>query len=453
MSIENFITRLEGKTLEFKESLNSKGKILATVIAFSNTAGGIILIGVEDKTRKPVGVINPHRIGEDIANFLHDSIEPRILPNIEILEWKGLYFIKIEIFPSSLRPHYERTKGKLKSTYLRIGSTTRLADADLIKSIERSVLVKSFDEEVCYETNSENIDFIAASECFSGKKDLKKNDLLSLNILEKDHNTLYPTVGGVLLFGKERLKLFPEAWIKVGYFQGEDKEVILSTKNITSYFPMALEEAMAFIRDCLGVGFTIEGLKNTEVWRIPKVALREALINAVVHNDFILRGSPIQIAIFSNRIEIENSGCLPWSLTIDDIKQGISKLRNPVIARTFFELGLIEQWGSGIRRMINACEKGGLMEPIFEEIGARIRVTFFLDATQSITMDAVDKKIIKTLLGTNNTTHLIAEEIKLSKRATRSRLLRLVELGVIVEIAQNPNDPKKTYRLIKKNVH
>lgn len=448
MSIEKFLTRLESKTLEFKENTQPKDKILSTCIAFANTAGGALLIGVSDK-RQPLGIKDPHTEAEKIASFLNDSIEPRIFPNIEILEWKALYFIKIEVYPSSLRPHYEKSKGKLKGTYIRIGSTTRVADTDLIASIERSLSFKAFDEEICIESSYEDFDFNAASDYFAPKKILTKNDLISLNLVGKEQNNLFPTVGGVLLFGKKRLQLFPEAYIKAGFFEGIDKTTILSTKDIISYFPSALEEGIAFIRNSLGVGIKINQLKNEEVWAIPRVALREALINAVVHSDYLLRGAPIQIAVFSNRVEIENSGCLPWGLSIEEIKQGISKLRNPVMARTFFELGLIERWGSGIRRMIKACEEAGLAPPSFEEIGARIRVTFFLEKKTAPVPDVTDNKLIQALSENINTTHSISKAVGLSTRTTRSRLLRLVNLGLIAEVSKNSNDPKKSYQLIE----
>lgn len=449
MTIENYLTQLESKTLEFKENFSSRDKILHTCIAFANTAGGEIIIGLSDKDKKPRGINNPHEAGEDIASYLHDCITPRILPDIEVLEWKGLYFIRIEIYPGSQKPYYEKKKGRKSGTYVRIGSTTRLADAGLIKSIERTLSLKSFDEELYPEISYEDLDFRAASEYFSNKKTLTENDFVTLNLVEKEQNKLCPTVGGVILFGKERLKHFSEAYIQAGYFGGEDKAKILRTKNITSYFPSALEEGLEFIKNSLGVGVEVAGLLNQQIWKIPRNALREALVNAVVHNDYSLRGAPIQISVFSNRVEIENNGGL-LGLTIEEMQQGVSKLKNHVIGRTFFELGLIERWGSGIRRMIKECKDAGLSPPVFEEIGQRIRVTFFVEKKEDIIrLDKTDAKIIKAILEEEiNTTHLISKKINLSKRATRSRLLRLINLGFILEIAKSSSDPTKTYKFV-----
>ncbi|MEI8295589.1 MAG: ATP-binding protein [Alphaproteobacteria bacterium] len=181
---------------------------------------------------------------------------------------------------------------------------------------------------------------------------------------------------------------------------------------------------------------------------MPKVALREAIINALVHTDYSLRGAPIRISIFDDRIEIENSALLPWGLTFEDMKSGVSKLRNPVVARVFNELGLIEQWGSGIRRMTTVCEKAGLSPPLFEEIGPRIRVTFYKSRIKQPDSDSVDKRILD-LLTTHGTlsTQEITKTIGLSRRSIINRLAKLVAIGLVIEIANSSTDPKKRYGL------
>ena len=105
------------------------------------------------------------------------------------------------------------------------------------------------------------------------------------------------------------------------------------------------------------------------------VAVREAIMNAIVHADYAQKGAPIRVAPFDDRLEVENPGLLPFGPTIDDIQKGISMLRNRVIGRVFQELGLTEHWGSGIQRMTAACKDRGLDAPRFEEIGTHFRVT------------------------------------------------------------------------------
>jgi len=140
---------------------------------------------------------------------------------------------------------------------------------------------------------------------------------------------------------------------------------------------------MDFIRKHLWQGQVIEGVRRRETLTIPPVALREVLINAVVHADYAQTGAPFRISLFENRLEIENPGLLPLGMTVEDLPQGVSKLRNRIIARVFKEIGLVEHWGSGIQRMRAACLDAGLPEPCFEEVGMRfpcdLRVQAYAD--------------------------------------------------------------------------
>jgi|688.fasta_scaffold26458_7 ATP-dependent DNA helicase RecG len=448
MKIEEIIQGNEGSTLEFKENVKAEDNILSTIIAFSNVSGGHVIIGINDKTRHIVGVDDPHKVSEALASKIHDAIEPRILPNIEVIPYRNTHLISIEIYPSALRPHFIRSKGKEKSTYIRIGSTTRLADQALLSVVERSTISKSFDEEICHETNCEEIDFIAASQLFEPHRKLEQSDLVSLGIIAKKGKELVPTVAGILLFGKNRLHSFADAWVQVGVFAGIDKDKILDSQKITSFFPRAVEDVLTFLKKNMRVGLKIEDTRHQELWEIPKVALREAVINAIVHTDYSLRGAPIRVAIFDDRIEIENSALLPWGLTFADLKSGVSKLRNPVIARIFNEIGLIEQWGSGIKRMTNACLEAGLVEPSFEEIGPRIRVTFYRGKVGRLINDDLDMTILGLISYCGPlSTHQITSCVDISRRSVINRLAGLVNKGQIIEIAQSPNDPKKQYCL------
>ncbi len=447
MKIDEILQGNEGTTLEFKENIKSEDKIISTLIAFSNTSGGRVIIGVQDKTRHIVGVEDPHKVTEVLSNKIHEMIEPRILPNIEVIPYRNTHLISVEVYPSSVRPHYIKSKGRETSTYVRIGSTTRQADAALLKVIERSTIAKTFDEEPCYETSCEDIDFTAATQLFEPHRKLQQSDFVSLGIIVKQGKELMPTVGGILLFGKDRLKFFPDAWIQVGAFERFEKTKILDTQKITTFFPQAVEETLNFVKRNLRVGLEINNIQHQEVWEIPKVALREAIINAVVHTDYSL-GATIKVAVFEDRVEIENSALLPWGLTFEDLKAGVSKLRNPIIARVFNELGLIEQWGSGITRMTNACLEAGLEAPYFEEIGPRIRVTFYKQKVSQFIMNDLDQFIfgLLTFCGPLST-HQITSCVGISKRSVINRLSGMADKGQIIELSQSPNDPKKKYSL------
>ena len=448
MKLEAYLKQGEGKTLEFKENANPQSKIVATAIAFANTSGGRIIIGVDDKTHYVMGVNNPHSVAESLANLLHDTIEPRLIPNIEVIPFRNTHVVVIEIYPSQLRPHFEKSKGKLKSAYVRIGSTTRIAGEEILLAIERSARKASFDKELCSKATEADLDVLYIQEILGRRKPITKRDLINFDILTKERDTLTPTIGGILLFSSHRLRFFPDAWVQIGLFEGRDKSNILSTHRVTSFLHEMIDESLNHIKNHLRVGLKIEDIHHEEVWELPKVALREAITNAIIHTDYSLRGAPIRIAIFDDRVEIENSAVLLGGLTLDDMQSGVSQLRNRVIGRVFQEIGVIENWGSGIERMMSSCRNAGLFSPRFEEIGSRIRVTFYRTKQSAPRQDAIDQKILEFIKEKGSaSTQEIVEVIGLSRRATITRLAKLVEGTLLKEIALNPKDPKKRYEL------
>ncbi len=447
-NLSELLRQHEGKTLEFKRDLSSPDKAMRTLAAFANGAGGVLLIGVLDGSRKVCGVPDIAKTEEQLASFISDCIEPRLVPEIHIIPFRKTHVLAVELFPSPSRPHYVKAVGYPAGVYVRVGSTNRQADAAAVAELQRVVRGRSYDEEPLPELHSEEIDFRAASECFAPIRRLRKKDLRTLHLLAPHQKREVPTVGGIVLFGTDRLKQFPEAWLRAGCFEGADKSVILDSANLTNYPVLAVEEAIRFVQRNTRRALEVKGVRHREVWEFPVVALREAITNAFVHADYAQRGSPIRLAIFRDRIEIENPGNLPPGLTVEDIRRGISKLRNRVIGRVFHELGLIEQWGSGIQRMTAACRAAGLPEPELEEIGSSFRVTFRRERVAKPERDRLDTAIVELLRRKPGaSTSQIAAVIHRTTRATQTRLKRLVELGQLVAIGSSTQDPRKVYHL------
>ncbi len=450
MDLLDLLRKPEGKTLEFKRDLSSPEKILRSLVSFANTAGGILLIGVEDKTRRVCGALDTLTQEERLANLISDNILPRLLADIEILPWRKRQVIAVQVYPSPARPHYLKSLGNKEGVFVRIGSTNRRADQSLIEEFGRLARNQSYDETPIPDLNSEAVDFRVASESFSAVRDLRREDLQTLHLLTRHQGRDVPTHGGLLLFGREQDRRihFPDAWIQAGLFEGKDRSRILDTAEIRSLPIRAVEETMTFIKRNTPRRTIIGEVRRTDHWTYPPTAVREAVINAIVHADYSQRGAPLRISLFSDRLEIENPGLLPTGLTVEDIQKGISKLRNRVIGRVFYELKLIEQWGSGIQRMTTACREAGLADPILEEIGTHFRVTLLrkqgarpaLHEPEQILLD-----VLKDVRGLS--TNEIARKINRSARTTRTQLLRLIEKGLVVEVGTGPNDPKRRYHL------
>ncbi|MBM4063609.1 MAG: winged helix-turn-helix transcriptional regulator, partial [Planctomycetes bacterium] len=292
------------------------------------------------------------------------------------------------------------------------------------------------------------LDLDLARRRFAGRRDLDERDLLTLNLLARDGRSCVPTTGAILLFGRERLRHFPDARIRLARFAGTSRANLADRLEVESDPIQAIEDAIAFLGRSIPVGMALAGARRRDLPQFAPTALREAVVNAVVHADYSQSGSPIRIAVFDDRVEIENPGLLPFGLTIEEIQRGVSKLRNRIIGRVFHELGLIEQWGSGIRRMTEACEALGAPPPTFEEIATCFRVTLHAAAgKQRLALSGTAERIHQLMAdGKSRSTAAIAGKLGMSPRTVRTHILRLVEQGLIVEIGKGPTDPRRVYR-------
>lgn len=446
MKIEDLLRQVEGKTLEFKRDLSSPVPMLRTLVAFANASGGRLIIGVEDETRTIVGVEKPRDLEERIANLVADSIEPLLLPEIEVVPWRKSYVVVVTVHPSALRPHHIRSEGPDRGTYVRLGSTNRAADSALIAELSRRISVASFDEEPLVDLDSEAIDFRAASQCFAEHRELRRRDLETLGLVRDHQGRMVATTGGILLFGRDRLVRFPDAHIQAGRFLGTDRVDLIDRAQFTDYPVLAIDQAIAFVERNTRLGMAVGPVRRRDLPTVPPAALREALINAVTHADYTQRGAPIRVAVFDDRVEVENPGVLLPGLTMDEMRDGVSRIRNRVIARVFMELGLIEQWGIGVRRIIEACRAAGLPPPEFAELGFRFRVTIRTKRTSTPAVDAVEGRIVAFIrAGEGRSTAEIAKHVGLSTRATQKRLAGLAERGLIVVVGTGPQDPRRRW--------
>ncbi len=448
MKMLDYLSRQESKTLEFKQDLSSSQTILKTLIAFANSSGGTLVIGVKDRTREVIGVSNDLNEEEKHTNWISDSIAPRLTPDVEIRAWRSVQLLVVHVFPSSLRPHYLKRNGPEYGTYVRVGSTNRRADSALITSLRRSVLAHSYDEEPLPNLNSEAIDFRLASELFKDRRlSMGRKEMLSIGALVRVQGKEVPTVGGLLLFGMDPSHTFPDAWLQCGRFDGDTKADIIDHIEIRKPLPCLVDDGMAFVQKHALRGMVLDGIKRKDRWSVPMDAVREALINSLVHADYSLTGVPLRVSIFNSSIVIENPGFLLPGLTVEDMLSGISRLRNRVLGRVFSELGLVEQWGSGIPRILKTCEKAGLPKPEFREIATGFQVRLKIIPERSVDTDTLNQSAMEFIRSKKNgaSTAEIAKYLKISARAVRSRLKELRDRGLVHVVGRNERDPKRRY--------
>ncbi|MDL2301500.1 putative DNA binding domain-containing protein [Lachnospiraceae bacterium OttesenSCG-928-D06] len=403
----------ESKNVEFKVELPKKSeKYMKSVIAFSNTSGGKIVIGVNDVTGQIIGVDEKEvfRIMDSIANAVSDNCEPQIVPDVTFQTIDGKCVIIIEIYPGSGRPYFFKSVGKNHGTYIRVGGTSRPADETKIKELELEGANLSWDELTCigYKVTEEAVNTLCADiyrymlDSVSTEEEKKevhkvtKEHLLNWGVLKSLDGELTATNAFVLLTDS----YFRFSKIQCALFKGTDRDVFIDKKEYSGSLYEQIEDAYKFVLKHINLGADIEGLVRKDAYELPIAAIREMIVNAVCHRNY-MDNSCVQVAVYDNRVEVTSPGMLYGGLTLEEAMRGRSKIRNRAIAEVLSRMEIVESWGTGIKRIMNRAKEYGLTEPEFLEIGDTFRVNLFRKADKKpIKADKkpiqTDKKPIKT---------------------------------------------------------
>ena len=460
----------ETANIEFKVEVPKKSeKYIKSVVAFANTSGGKIIIGIDDKTHEVIGVNENEvfKIIDNITNAISDMCYPQIFPNIEINTLDGKCIIVVEIYPSANRPYYIKSLGKENGTYIRVSGTSRPADSAILKDLELQGLNRSFDEIICVEQkyNAEDAEklcsdiknhIIKMARTKNEKENIREitvQNLVNWGVLKNIDRTLMPTNAFVLLTSNT----FPFAKIQCALFKGTERVVFIDKRDFDGPLYEQIEAAYEFVLKHINLGAEIKGLLRTDSYELPPEAIREAIVNATTHRNF-LDNSCVQVAVYDDRVEITSPGMLFGGLTIPQIKEGGSKIRNRCIAEVFNRMKIVESWGTGIRRMFNACKEYGVREPELLEIGDSFRVNLYRPSynmanqsssksslisspkSSSIQLNESQKKIID-LIDSNSkvTQEQIANKIQISKRAVQKNIKELVDKGIVKRFGSSRN--------------
>ena len=454
------IKKGENKKLEFKEKLPSNEAIAKTVIAFSNTAGGKILIGVNDN-KKTVGIDEDKvfEYEEKISSIISDLCYPMILPEIYVQNIDGKVILVVEVFRGSLLPYYLKNRGKLKGTFIRVGSTNRLADENTIFELTRQRHNKTFDEEENFEFELEHLNLAVIYDEFKKiGKSCNYEKLKNLKLIKTQGNKDLPTNALCIVLGK-----FDNTPIKCARFKGVTKEIFIDKKEFNSDLFSNLENSIKFLQNHLNLNAQVEGLQLKEELEIPLLAIREAMLNAIVHRDYT-RNSDIKVAIYDDIVEIVSPGTYPNGLSIEDVMSGRSELRNRVVANLFRELKYIESWGSGIEKITKLCKEKNVKFEIREE-PSFVSIIFYrksgelvVDSAEkmpnsaekmpnSAELDEYEDKVVEFLkINTKIFSQDVQKLFNVKERRARKILSNMVKKGILKKIGKT----KGSYYILKK---
>lgn len=412
----------ESQTLELKREVTDGLK--REVIAFANTNGGEIYIGVEDDGTV-VGLPNAQKDLEAVSSMLHDSIRPDILVHTtaEIITIDGKDIIKIIVSRGTRRPYHIASKGmKPSAVFVRHGTSVSNASDEAIRQMiiesdgSQYEVMRSLNQELTFHEAKAQFEQLDLS--------FEEQHKRTLGLINQDG---YYTNLGLLLSDQ------CEHSIKCGRYDGVDKLHFQDRKEFNGSILKQVNDTYEYIQLHNAKAASFEGLNRIEHTEYPEYAIREALINAVVHRDYSFSSS-ILIHIFDNRIEIVSVGGLVQGLTLEDIELGISQSRNPKLANCFYRIKWIESYGTGLQR-IKESYKNFAQQP-FWQVGPNSFVVTLPKQTLSKLQGSNDL-ILKWIKEQEEFTAKDLERyLDKSKSSVRHLLEQLIEAGVIKRVGK-----------------
>jgi len=434
----------------------SARKIAEAMTALANAHGGLIIMGVTN-SRRIIGVSDSEIAREMMASAALIPTPPLILPLPELVEADGKTLCVAQVPPGlphvySLRGQYLVRSGReirpLMPHELRVLLLNR-SEASFESQTPRGATAQALD-----------VDRIRAYLQLLGLPANEDGDdlLLSRGCLAETDKGLRPTIAGLLLFGGNPQRWLRSAEITGVRYAGETMSDDFIREDIRGVLPDQIRRAEAFVTSNMRRGMRIRGLEREEIPEFPISVVREAIVNAVAHRDYSIRGDNIRVLMFSDRMEVYSPGRLPGHVTLDNLVDERYS-RNEAIVQVLSEMGFIERLGYGIDRMITVCEQEGLPRPDFSETSAGFKVTIYshapslvgagppanlyahlqLNPRQEKAMDHLQKQRRIT----NRDYQLLCPDA--SPETLRRDLADLVDKGLILKIGQK----RATYYILK----
>jgi predicted HTH transcriptional regulator len=444
-SISELLKREEGTDLEFKAQFPEKQTIAAVLCAFANSAGGDLIIGVSDhKPRKVVGLGNSDvvELEHKISSIAANAIAPRIAPFVRIINVKGNYVLAVHVEQGYQRPYKVVAGRSAGRVFVRVGSTTRKADSATIQRLHLQSSGMSWDALPYPDLTLQELDNATIEDFLRLRTERRgiprpaiprERWMKKMQLATETGGRPAPTMAAVLLFSSSPRELLPQAGLEMARFKGTAPDEFLDKASADRPIWKLYEESLDFLRKHITTHARRTSHGRKERMAYPELAFREFMVNALCHRSYEPGSGPVHFAIFDDIIEITNSGPLPEGLDLTDLGTGVSVLRNPVIARVFNEMGLIEGWGTGIKLAMNKLAKHNLPP-------ARIEMKGFFTQVSSVwawpkEMKEEDVKIMRAVSSKGKIASAeVAEMFQVSDRTARTRLAALVKRGLLKKV-------------------
>ena len=409
----------EGRQIEYKEKLSNYKGIIKTIIAFSNDIGGTIFIGIEDRQRTVIGLEEAEleKYLEEIPQAIYDAISPYCMPNLSTQTLNDKTVLHINVVPGARKPYFLKSEGTHRGSYIRAGAHTKCATTELLEDLFRQGQRRWWDEELQESLQTTDLDQEALRSFYRGnwsEAQLIADKAMAINPMgEKNISN-----AGVLFFHPDPCTLLPQAEVLYSQFAGDKMDIIVKTVDLSAPLPQLAEQCIQLLRPLLTLATKRKNLTlQDSSWEIPLVALREAIINALIHRQYAQMDA-IKIALFDNRVEIFSPGNFPGPMIIDELGNGVSFSLNPHLRQLARRASLVEKRGFGYRLIFDACSNNGNPKPLVEEGPTFVKVTFFREIVET---DKVEE-FPRTLQA-------------LSKLATQQQTLQTKDAAALLDVS------------------
>lgn len=480
MTLEEEIQNGESRTLEYKVELPLESqKWVKTIVAFANGAGGKFVLGVNN-SREFVGIgksVDLFDLKDGIADTIGKMCEPQIMFDITAEMAGDAQLLIVSVFPGNATPYFIKSLGKENGTFIRLGATTRPADLTALDELTNRGRHVFYDEFPFSSLAIEDADIAYLCRDFSERADRKitRKDLENMGLLTGNKKDVATNAYAILLGRHDYTSR-----VQCARFRGTERVDFLDKKEYEGPLCEQIDGAYKFVLNYLSMAVEIDGIVHKEKYELPPKALRELIINAVIHRNYQMSSS-VQVAVYDDRVEISSPGSLYGALTLEEALDGRSSIRNRTLARALEKIDVLEGWGSGVKRIFAQCDEYGVARPVFLEIGDMLRVNFYRPSYKkngdktgdksektAINQENGDKtgdKLLKTAINTesgdksekfrarivsylaehpDSKTQDISLEIGLKISRTKVYLSELAEEGKIVANGANKN---RTYSL------